>query len=431
MENRNSLNSQPERNRLLYTILIVLAVGYLAQLASPLRLHPDTVVLLSMADSAAHGGGFLYYGHPTVFPPAYPALVALLLKLHIAHPWVLVGVNFVYLFIGLYAVSRILQQSFFSDSSAVLGVCALCLLSFVVIRHFTMPLTDIGFFGLAMCALAAMESALRSREGHFWFSLMTAVGLVVVAVAQRWIGMALIPALLWTAASHPGVRRKAMLVLNWRVVVSAVIIASLTGFTIFRTIGATSTLNDFHRVWAYHARGELETAVLPTRVTELAEIAINLPQSALPPSMRRALPLIGLSFFALVLFGVATKGRRFGPTETFFVAYVGVLFGWPFYDPRFWLPVIPFLLAYMGLAVSHFKSMPRRRLVAASYLGVYAGLGFMVLVASTKVAFSGSKFPDVYENDIYQGTYCVVFRSCGTNRLAVNDAALHVLQTYR
>jgi hypothetical protein len=56
---------------------------------TPLRLTTDAVTLLSMAESAAHGGGFLDDGEKSVFPPGYPAMLAFLLRLGLAHPWVM------------------------------------------------------------------------------------------------------------------------------------------------------------------------------------------------------------------------------------------------------------------------------------------------------------------------------------------------------
>jgi hypothetical protein len=42
-----------------------------------------------MAESAAHGGGFLDDGEKSVFPPGHPAMLAFLLRLGLAHPWVM------------------------------------------------------------------------------------------------------------------------------------------------------------------------------------------------------------------------------------------------------------------------------------------------------------------------------------------------------
>ena len=94
---RSGPDRQLRRLPLYEAVILGLMAGYVAQMFTPLRLHPDTVVLLSMAESSIHGGGFLFHGKATVFPPGYPALMATLLRLNLAHPWVIAGLNLVFL----------------------------------------------------------------------------------------------------------------------------------------------------------------------------------------------------------------------------------------------------------------------------------------------------------------------------------------------
>ena len=112
-----------------------------------------------MGDSAAHGGGFLDGGQKTVFPPGYPVLLAMLLRLGLAHPWVIVCLNTVFLSAGLFAAYSLLIRRFFADKAVVLMICSFFLLSYVVIKHFPIPLTDVPFFCCCMCCLAVMSQA--------------------------------------------------------------------------------------------------------------------------------------------------------------------------------------------------------------------------------------------------------------------------------
>jgi hypothetical protein len=185
-------------------IILILLVVYCLQVATPLRLHPDTVVLLSMAESAAQGGGLLYHRQPTVFPPGYPALVALLVKLNLARVWLIIGMNVGFLMAGLLAVRSILYPKFINERSFASGICIFSLLSFVPIKYSAIPLTDPPFFGVAMCCLALMESAAARLTLH---KALAGTILVIVAICTRWIGIALIPALLWMVLLRPEVRR--------------------------------------------------------------------------------------------------------------------------------------------------------------------------------------------------------------------------------
>ena len=98
-------------------------------------------------------------GQKTVFPPGYPVLLAFLMRLGIATPWVIVGLNLVLLSLELFATCSLLMGEFFEDEAVVLVICSLFLLSFVVVKHFPIPLTDVPFFCCSMCCLAVMSKA--------------------------------------------------------------------------------------------------------------------------------------------------------------------------------------------------------------------------------------------------------------------------------
>src|SRR5215469_6088119 len=122
----NRLRHQPTRTpdsirfRCSQGLLLLLSICFVLQVFTPLRLNNDAIVLLSMGESAAHGNGFLDSGERTVFPPGYPALLAILLKSSFAHSWVIVGMNMAFLSLGLCAVYSLLVREFFQDRVVVL-----------------------------------------------------------------------------------------------------------------------------------------------------------------------------------------------------------------------------------------------------------------------------------------------------------------------
>jgi hypothetical protein len=87
--------NQPDVQKLQTGVIVILVAVYILQMVTPLRLSIDTVVLLTAADSAARRGGLLHDGQPTQYPPGYPMLMAVLMRLGIAHVWVIVGVTVV------------------------------------------------------------------------------------------------------------------------------------------------------------------------------------------------------------------------------------------------------------------------------------------------------------------------------------------------
>ena len=450
------------RRRVLYQIaMFAMILGYSAQIVTPLRLHPDTVVLLSVADSAAHGGGFLIKGRPTVFPPGYPALVAFLQKFGLAHNWVLVAFNTVSFIVGLWAVSHLLMLRMFNNIVPVLNVCLVSSLSLVFIKYVSIPLTDSAFFGLAMCSLALVESASHLSFGRrFWWLILASWVLAAAALTMRRVGLALIPALLWSILCHK----------DFQIYISsrfhkivAILGIGCAGAVTAWIVMETSTLRDRQAVLAGRHFSDVLGQILIFRIKELTAITLNVPPPVLPPTLRPVGLFLAALFLVLILTGVSIQ-RNVHPTTVFLFSYFLIVFTWPFYDPRFWLPVIPLIMAYAGLAIQHVVIRHQWfKIFVRCYVATFALIGTIALGWSTMVTFSGSRFPDTYYKfssllavnqdelqfaGLFRSTYSAACRSCEEsqddhNRFAwpkidangvlkqPDQAALHVLQTYK
>jgi len=411
------------KRTILYGAVLLLVAIYFLQMATPLRLHPDTVVLLSVAETAAHGGGYLYHGQPTVFPPGYPMLLAFLIRANLAHLWVIVGLNVVFVAIGLSAVCYIFRLDKFSEA-ALLGVCILSLLSFVFIKYSAIPLTDPIFFGVSMCCLALM----RKQAAEFsWRRLMGSAILVITSICIRRIGIALIPAFLYMLLSHPVARH--FMRLSARMKAAIIPIAAAAGGVLIWVIASTLTLADFRSVLAGRTLIDSVHMVLAFRLKELGETAVNLPFYAVPLALRGILPMVGTLALALVFAGVWWR-KPFGIVETYFISYVAIILMWPFYDPRFWLPVIPFLIVYAGLAL---RKLIQRKLVmqiVECYVMLVALIGLLTIHSFTALSFAGAKFGDACTGQ-YHSTYCAVWRCQDLDSSKIDADALHLLRYYQ
>jgi hypothetical protein len=399
---------------------------YFLQAATPLRLHPDTVILLSIGETVAHGGGYLYHGHRTVFPPGYPTLMALLLRMQLAYVWVIVAINVVFVVIGLLAVYSILRSGYCGSSEA-LGVCILTLLSFVFVKYSTIPLTDTIFFGVSTCGLALMNHALRSQFS--WKRMLGCLALVIVSMWIRRVGVALLPALLYTVAGQAGVRLYVRR-LSARSKAAILLGVAAVGAGIAWEVSVTSTLSDFHLILGGHSFLASFPGIVALRLKELGEIAVNLPASAAPLRLQQSLPVIG-AVVLLLTFAGAVRRKQAGVLETYFVSYLAVILAWPFYDPRFWLPVIPFLLAYSWLALRPFFKRKLARYGVESYVMLFALLGVATLVSTTELSLSGARFSDLYREGLYHSTYCAAWQCKDPDSSPVSEDGLHVLHIYR
>ncbi len=446
------------RYRFAQSLLALLAICFVVQAFSPLRLNPDAIALLSVGESVAHGRGFFDYGKMTVFPPGYPALLAVLLRTGLAHPWVIVGLNVVFLSAGLLATYALLIHDFFEDKATVLLICSFFLLSFVVIKHVTLPLTDVPFFACSMCCLALMNQSTKSdshlpltdvpffacsmcclalmnqstkSDSHWRFVILavTAWLLALAAIAVRRIGVALVPPLVFMIVCSP--QFKSLLKRSFiSITLVIILVIVFVGAGTTQVIGKASTLSDFIKVAGNSRVSALILQTLSYRFTELGELFDNFPISMTPTKLLVMVPWAGGVLFLLTLFGFATKRRAIGPTEVFLVCYMGILFAWPFQDPRFWLPVVPLLIAYSILAVSN-PRFPKS--VVTIYGIIFATFGFFAIAYSTRISFAGSRFPDRYLDGRMKSTYCAAIQSCrdGADSNKVDAKALRLLREYK
>jgi hypothetical protein len=387
-----------------------------------------------MADSAAHGKGFLNQGQKTPFPPGYPAVLALMLKAGVAHSWTIIGLNLLCLGAGVYAVYELLVRQFNETETVALSICCLFLLSYVVIKHFTIALTDVPYFCCGMVCLTLLGRASKLPVNRKWlFAMASAVFFAALAITVRRIGMALLPALLVGVIANPFFRRRVKELPTWAKAMGWLVIA-----VVFVAAGAliktTSTLWDFVENTKGISLWKVAQTNLSYRLTELGELTLNLPAAKIPPAIPPVfVQLIGALLLLLVVGGLLVR-FRVGTTEAYFVSYMAILFAWPFYDARFWLPVIPLVIVYSFAALRAIRFPKAGTLV---YCGLFTVFGIFAIGYSTRITFAGSRFADLYGDGSLSRTYCEAFHSCAqeapdAKQIGVIDPkALHLLKEFQ
>ena len=422
--------TDPLKYRIMQGVLLLLAVCFGLQVFSPLRLNTDAIVLLSMAESAVHGDGFLDSGQKTVFPPGYPAALTVLVRAGFAHSWAIISLNLVLLAVGLLAAYSLLIREFFADKTVILILCSFFLLSFVVIKHFTIPLADVPFFCCSMCCLALMSRAAKMDwDRRFVILAVAAWILALAAITVRRIGVALVPPLVFMVVCSPNLNRF-LRALSRRTKVTIAVISVFAGIGTMGIVAKTSTLSDFIAVANKSSIFAVIFKIWSYRLTELGELFVNLPVSKMPAMIHIIFPCIGFVLFLLMLGGLAAKRRNAGPTEVFLICYMGILFAWPYYDARFWLPVIPLLIAYSALSVRRVRMLKG---VIAVYCFSFFVFGLIAIAYSTRISFADSKFPDRYGDGNLRPTYCAAFQSCSDNGdfRKVDAKVLRLLREYK
>jgi hypothetical protein len=128
--------------------------------------------------------------------------------------------------------------------------------------------------------------------------------------------------------------------------------------------------------------------------------------------------------------GLVARRGKVSPADVFIICYAIILSAWPYYDARFWWPVIPLLIAYSLVAVQRLK-------IPVAIVGIYciwfAILGFGTIAYSTRISFSGCDFPQRYGAGDLMTTYRAAFDQCrnGGSPDNVNAKVLRLLREFR
>ena len=276
-------------SRFLVWALLAVCLLYLLQMWSPLRLNGDSVELLSIASSAADGHGFLYQGEKTRYPPGYPAMVACLDRAGLARPWSLVGLNAAFLFLALACANYVVLHHFKLNRDWSLAALLLTALSFALIKHFPLTLTDIPFFGTSMAAVALAVKAEKEFVTRYYFWWVLALFASLLSMLIRSTAIALFFCLLWSLSVKLCVGR--FLLRNKKIMIGCAaltaVLACVAAVMLFHTIYVRGALLVFvHRGIGHGIRDTMRY-----RLEEIGEMACRIPtacaSAALPPDVRK------------------------------------------------------------------------------------------------------------------------------------------------
>jgi hypothetical protein len=386
--------------------LALVGGAYLLQLASPLRLNTDSIVFLSLAQSFLEGGGFVFEERMTHFPVGYPLIVATLDRVGIASSPAFICVNLLSVGAGLLALRYLLQHSFRFSSRAALMVLLMTMLSFVFIKHITIPLSDPPYFGLSMlCLLAGTLAIDRKGASRYGFFLAEAA-LAIAAISIRTVGISLIPSVLYSILptsffsklrlSEP----KANKLVAW------------SGLSLFALLSVVSFVIIQSKYFQEAAKAYREASFVRLLVFKLydwGELVTNIPVSVLPSVAYPLVLVLGATAFILIQRGFWLCRHTLNIVDIYAFVYLGLLILWPYRDARFWLPILPLLIAYVIKSLENILQFSTARWAARVYVTAFGLLGVLALGYSTWISFSGNDFPDRYGDYATRQTYQTAF----------------------
>ncbi|HUR10642.1 MAG TPA: hypothetical protein VM012_04700 [Flavitalea sp.] len=376
----------------------LLSIVYLAGAFTPLHLHVDSIRYFNIKDCIEFGCPSGSFAATDSLPYGYTFLLIAFSKLGILNHISIVLINCVFLFCGLYFVWHILKMHV-----PALLVIILSLFNWTIIKFAIHPLSEMQYIFFSFASLYCFHRYVQ-QNSYVW--LGSAFVLSLFTILTRTIGISLVPALVLGIAWQHRAGLKDLLIKNKIIVIIGIgIFAVLLFFAKqFRILEYASSLKGpFQKGIVHFVMQNLEY-----HFTELSEIFVNAPSNKvlhyLPSSLGTGI-FIGfgmLIFFALVYLMFRKSTLPFY-IKAYLFFYLLIIMNWPYYDPRFWVPVIP-IVAALALTFPYHNYFTGR-IFSRLYIGYYMVTGFIAAAYALSVGLDKETFSTHHATGVYRNEY--------------------------
>ena len=410
--------------RLVKILLLALAGIYLLNCLSPIRLHVDTLRYFAIKDCIELGCPPDSEAARDYFPYGYTALLLILSKLHLLHSAVIILFNCAYLFGGIWLAGKLFGQARVPYMAALL-----VLLNWTVIKFVTHPLSEMQYLFFSTASLYFFYRYTQERKVIALLGSFACGGL---AFLTRSVGLALVAglvvALLWQY------RRELILIIRRNKILAGLLLLVIVGVIVFsRQLGLDHYAGVFNKQFE---KGVTFPTILKWHFTEWSEIAFNTSMVKLlpyfPASVARLLYLVmGVLLFAGFVFLLFLR-RKSVPfvVSAYLLFYILLLFEWPFYDPRFWVPVLPLMAGVIFSGPFPVRKLARGLL--SVFCAVYIILGLVSVGYMTYTSLNREVMARTQANGVYRNEYETYFfgRPLSDTATKVDPVTLSVIRRY-
>jgi hypothetical protein len=391
---------------------VVLCLAYLIQLASPLRLNTDATSFLTLASSFLDGQGFVIDGRPTHFPVGYPLMVVALERSGLACSASIIGINLLMLALACASTAYLLRRSFQLQTDVIVFIGILTLLCWVIVKHATLPQSDLPYFGFAMACLATLTWSIDQPPLRRTLGIGIGVTLMIAAILVRTVGIALVPAVVLSCLPRTGWEKLPGWFRRYPAR-SASLFVLLMSAVAGGCVAVTQTRYFKEMLAEWVGWGELAQF----RLVDWGEMVVNTSIAKLPGTLQTIVCIAG-GIGALVVCCGALRRARLEIVDSYALTYAAILTVWPYRDARFWMQIFPILAAYSWLAYERFADRKWIRRAATAYVAAFCLMGGVALIYSSRISLSGERFPDLYGGGVYRDSYRA---SSGTQAEATSE----------
>ncbi len=405
-------------SNLLKILTCLLAAAYLVNCFTPLRLHVDTLRYFAIKDCIELGCPKGSVADLDYLPYGYTALLILLSKAGILTSFTIVFINCLYLFGALYLTKKI-----FEGTINPYLFYSFVLLSWIMIKFTVHPLSEMQYLFFSMASLYFFYQFTRSKKISALILSFLFAGLAFIT---RSVGIALVAGL---ASGLCWQYRKELILLikKYRLVSVILLLLGVATILFSKQLGLNHYTGVFNKQFD---EGVGIGKILEWHFTEWAEISINTSGlkalSYLPGNTGKILFVIsGIFFFACFIYLLFIRKTAIPfIIKSYLFFYIVLMFNWPFYDPRFWVPIFPLLVAILIRSSPFLSYSLFPKIVTRLVVGIYLILGVVSVGFITYTSLNKKAFVKKQANGVYRNEYEINFYGSPTS-----DTALHTDQT--
>lgn len=399
---------------------------YLVGCFTPLHVHFDSIRYFDMKDCIEFGCPPDAYARRDYLPYGYTGLLILLSKLGVLGSFSIIFINCLYLFAGLYFVKKIFAQ----QVHPVLLI-TITLFNWALIKFVQHPLAEMQYIFFSAAGLYCFH-LYTQQKGNLYLGL--AFLFAILTMLTRTVGISLVAALFAAVAwQHRKEIQRIFQKNKWMLIMIAVICAGMIFFARqLKIVDYTVLLKGPLENGLFHFIGEN----LKKHFREWSELFVNMPSTKwlgfLPPRLGPALFIsLGVGVFAWFLYTLfAKKSQLPFYIRVYIVFYSFIIFNWPYYDVRFWLPVFPLIVAI--LLRTPFNSRPWLKKISRLYLGAYLAAGIFAAGYALWMGFDKEELAKKQGSGIFRNEYEVYFfgKPLSDTATYINQHVIDILKKY-
>ncbi|MBS1600448.1 MAG: hypothetical protein JST75_19620 [Bacteroidetes bacterium] len=381
----------------IYRTAVFLAfLFYFISCFGPLRLEFDSLRYFAIEDCLEFGCAVNSGAAKDFLPYGYPVLLLLLAKSGLLKTFFIAFVNGAYLLCSLFFVRKIM-----GPVNRYFLFFIFLLFHWTYIKLFAYPLSEMQYLFFSSGSLYCY---FQFRKNKKWLLLFVSFILATLALLTRTIGIALIVALI---SAFIWDNRKIVISKQNRLLLFIGIALCIT--VSFFILMNTPELQHYASAFFKDGIGNTHMAALfATHFREWGQLILNIPigkiENYFPVTMVGLFFLIaGILAFCWFIYALF-RLRSFIPAivTIYLVVYTLIIFNWPMYDPRFWMPVLPFIISViMQAPVGDYKL---KKLFTPLFVSIYIiaatfAFGYSLHNQFNKEAFARSQAKGVYRNE--------------------------------